>query len=88
KNKVVTGIRFTKSNRIIHLKIQEGELLPMGGINETTIEWNHVDDYNIDYEGVTVGVDYHILTWEGMAIDLDDIKVPHDCAVTGVKLRR
>lgn len=87
-NKVVTGIRFTKVNRIIHLQVQEGELLPMGGINETTIQWKPVDDYNIDDKGVTVGVDYHMLTWEGRAIDLDDIKVPQDCVVTGVKLRR
>ncbi|XP_014289814.1 uncharacterized protein orion isoform X1 [Halyomorpha halys] len=87
-NKVVTGIRFTKVNRIIHLQVQEGELLPLGGINETTIQWKPVEDYNIDDKGVTVGVDYHMLTWEGRAIDLDDIKVPQDCVVTGVKLRR
>lgn len=79
----MTGIRFTKVNRIIHLQVQEGELLPMGGINETTIQWKPVDDYSIDDKGVTVGVDYHMLTWEGRAIDLDDIKVPQDCVVTG-----
>lgn len=88
KNRVITGIRFTKVNRVIHLQIQEGELLPMGGINASTVEWQPVDAYSIDDEGVTVGTDYHMLTWESRAIDLDDLKLPHNSVLTGIKLRR
>lgn len=88
KNRVVTGIRFTKANRIVHLQIQQGELLPLGGINETTLEWKPVDPYKIKDDGVTVGEDYHMLTWESRSLDLDELKVPPNSIITGVKFRR
>ncbi|XP_070139630.1 uncharacterized protein [Drosophila kikkawai] len=47
RNRVVTGLRFVKHNRILHLQIQEGELLPKGVINQTTLQWKPVDNYSI-----------------------------------------
>ncbi|KAK9746495.1 protein of unknown function (DUF4803) [Popillia japonica] len=47
-NKVVTGIRFAKKNRIIHLQIQQGEILPYGVINMTSLEWVPVDNFKIN----------------------------------------
>ncbi|XP_062130809.1 uncharacterized protein LOC133841967 [Drosophila sulfurigaster albostrigata] len=38
-NKVVTGVRFVKSNRVFHLQIQQGQLLPRGFIKASTVEW-------------------------------------------------
>ncbi|KAH8310365.1 hypothetical protein KR044_000989, partial [Drosophila immigrans] len=72
-NKVVTGVRFVKKNRIFHLQIQQGQLLPRGGINESTVEWKPVDDYKIDDVNVTEGVDYHALSNEKRRINLDEV---------------
>ncbi|BES96713.1 Hypothetical protein NTJ_09526 [Nesidiocoris tenuis] len=88
KNKVVTGMRFVKKGRIVHLQIQQGDLLPHGDINETTVEWVPVQEFDINGEGVEVGRDYHMLTWEHRALDLDDVTLPSGHILTGVKLRR
>lgn len=79
----MTGLRFVKVNRIFHLQIQQGELLPHGEINETSVEWVPINAFGIKDEGVQVGVDYHMLTWQARAIDLDDIKVPAGYILTG-----
>ncbi|KAH8310386.1 hypothetical protein KR044_001039 [Drosophila immigrans] len=76
-NKVVTGVRFVKKNRIFHLQIQQGQLLPRGGINESTVEWKPVDDYKIDDVNVTEGVDYHALSNEKRRINLDEVIYPY-----------
>ncbi|XP_062123254.1 uncharacterized protein LOC133836679 [Drosophila sulfurigaster albostrigata] len=72
-NKVVTGVRFVKKNRIIHLQIQQGQLLPRGAINESTVEWKPIDDYKIDDFNVTEGVDYHAMSYENRRLNLGDI---------------
>lgn len=71
ENKVVTGLRFTKRNRIIHLQIQHGELLAHGVINDTTLEWVPVDDMKITDRFVYNRQDYFTLNWENRALDLD-----------------
>uniref|UniRef100_T1IDI3 Uncharacterized protein n=1 Tax=Rhodnius prolixus TaxID=13249 RepID=T1IDI3_RHOPR len=85
-NKVVTGIRFIKASGVIHIQIQEGELLKYGEINATSVTWRPIDEYNIDT--VTAGIDYHMLTWEHRAVDLDDLFLPHDHLLTGIKFRK
>uniref|UniRef100_A0A146MEH4 Uncharacterized protein n=1 Tax=Lygus hesperus TaxID=30085 RepID=A0A146MEH4_LYGHE len=87
-NKVMTGMRFVKLNRIIHLQVQEGELLPHGEINETTVKWVPVKEFGIKDEGVEKGRDYHMLTWEHRALDLDDIQLPQGHLLTGIRIRR
>ncbi|KAI4500300.1 hypothetical protein M0802_004717 [Mischocyttarus mexicanus] len=86
-NKVITGIKLTKFNKIIHIQIQEGELLPQGGINSTTVAWKPVDNYTVYDDNVNNGIDYHTIVWEKRAIDLDDLKSPKDHLLTGIKLR-
>ncbi|XP_034101872.1 uncharacterized protein LOC117566450 [Drosophila albomicans] len=88
-NKVVTGVRFVKRNRIFHLQIQQGELLPRGLINESTVEWKPVDNYEIGDSSVKEGVDYHTLTYQNRAIDLDEVTKPDDTTfvVTGVRFQ-
>ncbi|SPP78271.1 uncharacterized protein LOC117581120 isoform X1 [Drosophila guanche] len=87
-NRVVTGLRFVKKNRIFHLQIQEGELLPRGGINHTTLSWKPVENYNIFDRDVKKGKDYHTLSYESRSIDLDDVDTDDNSfVVTGVRFR-
>ena len=81
--RVVTGLRFVKVNRVIHLQIQEAGLLPRGGINMTSVKWRPVDDYRISDSNVFNGKDYHTLSWEQRAIDLDDLVAPEGSVLTG-----
>lgn len=87
-NKVVTGLRFVKENRVIHLQIQEAGLLPRGEINMTSVQWRPVDNYRISDSDVYNGKDYHTLSWEQRAIDLDDLVAPSGSVLTGVRFRR
>lgn len=88
-NQVVTGLRFQKVNRIIHIQIQQGQLLPRGQINATTVEWNPISDYKLLDRGIRSGLDYHTMTWDKRAIDLDDLESPRtkDHVVTGIRFR-
>ncbi|XP_066595208.1 uncharacterized protein orion [Prorops nasuta] len=86
-NRVVTGIKFTKNKQIIHIQIQEGELQPRANINASTIEWKPVDDYSIFDEHIMNTVDYHTLSWEKRAIDMDDLTYGDDHVLTGARFR-
>lgn len=44
---MVTGIKFTKQRRIIHLKVQQGQALPQGQVNSSTIQWVDVEPISI-----------------------------------------
>lgn len=85
--RVVTGLRFVKHNRIIHLQIQEGKLLPRGNIDLTTVHWVPVEDYKITDKNTINGQDYHTLTWEKRAVDLDDLVADDGYVVTGVRFK-
>lgn len=87
-NRVVTGLRFTKNNRIIHLQIQEGKLLPQGAIDQSTIRWVPVEDYKITDRYIYNGQDYHTLTWEQRSIDLDDLIADEQHLLTGVRFKK
>ncbi|KAH8312106.1 hypothetical protein KR044_009409 [Drosophila immigrans] len=86
-NKVVTGVRFVKKNRIFHLQIQQGELLPRGVINASTVEWKPVDDYLISGARVNEGVDYHAMSYRSRGIKLGDVMKQDDTqlVVTGLQ---
>uniref|UniRef100_U5EP73 Putative secreted protein n=1 Tax=Corethrella appendiculata TaxID=1370023 RepID=U5EP73_9DIPT len=86
-NRVVTGIRFVKRNRIIHLQVQQGELLPRGMINLSTLEWVNVSDYRLLDRNIRNDIDYHTLTRDSRTLDLDDITAPDSHVVTGVRFR-
>jgi hypothetical protein len=79
-NRVVTGVRFVKRNRIVHLQVQEGRLLPEGQIDITTIRWLPVHDSGPD---ASSGIDYHALTWEKRSVDLDPVRTNKGTVVTG-----
>ncbi|KAL9877999.1 chemokine-like protein orion isoform 1-T1 [Glossina fuscipes fuscipes] len=87
-NKVVTGLRFTKQNRVFHLQIQEGELSPRGVINKTSLAWKPVENYTLYEKGVHNNRDYYTLSYGARSIDLDDILTDdHTFVVTGVRFR-
>ncbi|CAG9773548.1 unnamed protein product [Ceutorhynchus assimilis] len=86
-NKVVTGLRFVKKNRIVHLQIQEGELLPRLNINASSLAWKPVDEYKLTDRKVFNGQDYHTLTWEKRRMDLDDLEADDGHMLTGVRFK-
>lgn len=86
-NRVVIGLRFVKRNRIIHLQIQEGRLMPKATIDTETIRWVPVHDYKITDQNVANDADFHTLTWEKRALDLDDLQGNKSQLITGVKFQ-
>lgn len=83
-NKVVTGLRFVKKNRIIFLIVQQGRLRPQGRIDNTSLEWVQPQYYDDSW---THGMDYHKLDRENRALNLDDINMPQGYVMTGVRFR-
>lgn len=81
--RVITGLRLVKENQIIHIQIQEGKLLERGMIDNKKISWKPVDNYSRTDVGVVNGRDYHTLTWEHRAIDLDDLFADDEHLLTG-----
>jgi hypothetical protein len=86
-HRVVTGLRFYKQNRIIHLQIQEGQLLERGKINATSTRWVPVDDYTILDKNIRDGRDYHTLAWDRREVDLDDLTAPVGHVVVSITRR-
>lgn len=90
---MVTGIRFLKKNRIIHIFIKDRKLGPNGQISADGANDDPDDGWLSDYRfvkedsGVKEGVDYHELTWKNRIIEIDTIRAPKDEVVTGVRFR-
>ncbi|XP_073957027.1 chemokine-like protein orion isoform X2 [Choristoneura fumiferana] len=83
KQKVVTGVRLIKSGRVFHLQISEGLLGERGSV--TPGEWVPVAKFDPSDPGVREGLDYHTLTYEQRAIDLDELDSPLGHILTGVR---
>lgn len=86
-NMVVTGVALKKVNKIMHIEIQEGQLLPRGIINKTTVAWKPVVPFSILDKNVKNGVDYHTLAWVKRGLDLDDLVSNQDHLITGLRFR-
>ncbi|XP_031848289.1 chemokine-like protein orion isoform X2 [Nomia melanderi] len=86
-NKVVTGVALKKVNQVIHIQIQEGELLPRGNINATTTAWKPIEAFSILAGDVKSNVDYVTLAWENRGLDLDDLVSDQDHLLTGLRFR-
>lgn len=84
---MVTGLRFVKKNRVIHIQIQEGELQSRGMINASTLSWKPMSEYKLLDRGIRNNLDYHTMSWDKRAIDLDDLIAPINHVVTGVRMR-
>ncbi|XP_016843827.1 uncharacterized protein LOC103316723 [Nasonia vitripennis] len=76
ENYVLTGARLVKRNRMIHIQIQEGQLLQNGRINASTLRWSKINENPISY---------HTLQWEQKReIHLDDLMAPKNHVLTGL----
>ncbi|XP_057329596.1 uncharacterized protein LOC130670285 isoform X2 [Microplitis mediator] len=97
--RVVTGVRFVLKNRMIHIQIQQGQLIKDGEINSTTTEWvelenfKYVDSenafYKLDQSGPLLmeeGIDYSFIGSKQNILFIDDIIGPLETLVTGVRL--
>ncbi|XP_017096761.2 uncharacterized protein [Drosophila bipectinata] len=88
RNRIVTGVRFVKSQRVFHLQLQQGQLLSYGAINSSTLEWLPLDDYNVSDADIRNDYDYHTLSADSRSLDLDEIvSNATDQVVTGVRFR-
>jgi hypothetical protein len=85
-NRVVTGVRFVKHNRIIHLQVQEGQLLPKGQIDPDTIRWIPPENYSISDAGLTANT-YFEVSLENRSLDLRDVMADEGFVITGVGFR-
>lgn len=83
----MTGVRFVKKNRIIHIQIQDGELQQRGFINVSTLAWKPISEFKLLDRGIRNGLDYHTMSWDKRAMDLDELIAPIAHVVTGVRLR-
>lgn len=81
--RVITGLRLVKYGRVFHLQISEGTLGERGSI--TPSGWVPIQKFDITDAGVKEGVDYHTLTYERRAIDLDELDSPSGHVLTGVR---
>jgi hypothetical protein len=85
--RVITGLRFVKKQRLIHLQIQDGVLLPRGHVNQSTTAWRPINNYTILDKGIKNGSDYYMIRWNKREIDLDDLMAGASQVVTGVRFR-
>ncbi|XP_062525581.1 uncharacterized protein LOC101735738 isoform X4 [Bombyx mori] len=84
-NKVVTGLRLIKHGRVFHLQVYESTLKERGLIEGG--DWVPVQKFDPLDPQFKDGVDYHTLTYENRAIDLDDLDSPSGHVLTGVRFR-
>ncbi|KAM8713659.1 hypothetical protein ACLKA7_013908 [Drosophila subpalustris] len=85
---IVTGARFVKHQRVFHLQLQQGKLLPGGLINQSTLAWIPLQSYDVSHVDIRNGYDYHKLTYDSRSLDLDEISVENDTlVVTGARFR-
>ncbi|XP_066151759.1 uncharacterized protein [Euwallacea fornicatus] len=85
KNMVVTGLKFMKTNRVIHLQIQQGQLQPDGCINQSSVAWQYPDNFTIITKKMTNIEDLFLLTDMSRTIAVDEIDSGDDRYIlTGV----
>lgn len=82
--RVVTGVKLVKKNHMVHLQIQEGKLLARGEIDPSSVSWKPVDNFTITDNNVLKNRDFHSLSWDRRAIDLDDLTGKDDQLLTGM----
>lgn len=86
--RVVTGLRFVKETRIIHIQIRESRLLSYGKVDEATTHWVPVSKFSILDKGIKDGIDYHMLEFDQREVDLDDVTAPMGHVVVSAQLKQ
>ena len=70
-NKIITGVKFVKKNRIIQIEIEESETFPEGIINDTNRTWIENSE-NLSIEDP----DVYEMSYENRALDIDMLEAP------------
>ena len=70
-NKIITGVKFVKKNRIIQIEIEQSETLPEGIINDTNRTWMENSE-NLSIEDP----DVYEMSYENRALDIDMLEAP------------
>lgn len=89
-HRVVTGIQLMKNKHIIHLAISERQLYPNGNVlpaDRSTTTWKSNYFFGVNDSDTDEGIDYHTVTVQNAAIDLDVLYVPVGYVLTGVRFR-
>lgn len=82
QSKIVTGVRFVKRNRIIHIEIQQAEAKPEGIVKEEDREWLEApNNLNIHSEDVLE------MSYEVRSLDMDMLEAPNGHVITGLRFR-
>jgi len=90
-NYLVTGLRFVKNQRIVHIQIQQAQALPRGMVNASSQDWQFLEPVSIPQyreESLLDGPGYATLRYDERAVDLDDLSAPQGHVITGVRLRK
>lgn len=92
--RIVTGVTLIKQNGIIHLAIAERNLLSYGQAEVISDPHSFYEPWRSSYEffntydsDIEENIDFVRLTYENRSINLDDVIVPKDTLVTGVRFR-
>lgn len=75
-----------KLDRIVYVQISEGRLIPKGRIDQDSVAWIEVKPKDLKYS--VRGKDYHEMSHEERAIDLDNLEGPPGYVMTGVRFRK
>jgi hypothetical protein len=87
QNKVLSGVRFVKKNRIIHIEIEQSQALPEGLVNDTDKSWiSAPNDLRIGQAGDQE--DVFEMSYENRALDIDILEAPQNHVITGLRFRR
>ena len=84
----MTGLRFVRHYKVIHLQVQEGRLLPYGQIDVDSVRWVPLEDYSVLDKTYRDGKDYYTFKWDQRHLDLADIMAEEGSVVTGVAFKK
>lgn len=89
-NHIVTGVSLTKRNGVIQFAIAERQLNAFGHVDTKHIEyaWKLGEHFVPNDNQSRIDIDYHALSWEKRALDLDTVIGPINTVVTGVKFMK
>lgn len=89
QNRIVTGISLTKRNGVVQFAIAERQLHAFGNVDRTHIEyvWKLGEQFVPNDNHSVARIDYHTLTYDNRALNLDTVIGPIGCVVTGVRFK-
>lgn len=89
-DRVVTGVRIVKENGVFQLAISQRTLHKYGQTDDSEQDtWKLADaQFAVTDRGLIDGIDYFTLTYENRSVNVDDLRLPRDKVVTGVRFHQ